>query len=643
MTGRRKLITFLWIIICAILGISSTVRAVNRHVPSPYRTIQAAINAANNGDTVIVADGIYKGEGNRDIDFKGKAITVKSENGPEGCIIDCEGYRNSPHRGFNFHTNEGRDSVVDGFKIINGYVYTDGKVNSFGSGIICNESNPTIRNCWIVVTAGEGISILGSPRISSCRITGSKTAIKIYKSSSAGEPPIIENNILNCTYGIYLFPWPRNLIIRNNVIVGTDLDIGFGIQYREHSALATITGNIITHFRNGIDFTYNSLESQRKALITYNNVWGNTNNFYMYEGNKTWQMAGVQGNISLDPMFVDPANGDFRLKRGSGCIDAGCDAGVYEDMEGNVRPWDYPGVDNNGALPEFDMGAYEFVNKKPIADAGEDQTVYAGPEGLAQVMLDGSGSYDPEGDELTYHWSWTIDGQTFTSSGADGIVNMRDFAVWVKGQQTQLGLEPPPFTGGAKKVGISDLAGFSQTWLSNLGQANWNMQYDTAPESPYLTIELPFGVHVVSLIVNDGIEDSEPDEVVITILDNTPPEFTLTVEPNMLWPPSHKMVLITPAWTVSDNCDPSPSVSLVSITMNEGDETDTYDPAFDTTRGDGHTINDIQVMPDGSIYLRAERSGLAEGRVYTLTFQAADESGNVAVQSDAVIVPHNQG
>ncbi len=48
---------------------------------------------------MLVADGIYTGEGNRDIDFLGKAITVRSENGPESCIIDCQGSEADPHRG----------------------------------------------------------------------------------------------------------------------------------------------------------------------------------------------------------------------------------------------------------------------------------------------------------------------------------------------------------------------------------------------------------------------------------------------------------------------------------------------------------------------------------------------------------------
>jgi hypothetical protein len=66
-------------------------------------------------------------------------------------------------------------------------------------------------------------------------------------------------------------------------------------------------------------------------------------------------------------------------------------------------------------------------------------------------------------------------------------------------------------------------------------------------------------------------------------------------------------------------------VTLVSITMN----------------GDGATEDDIQIGDEG-ILLRAERSGKGIGRVYTITYQAVDDSGNVAVESAAVTVPHDR-
>lgn len=102
------------------------------------------------------------------------------------------------------------------------------------------------------------------------------------------------------------------------------------------------------------------------------------------------------------------------------------------------------------------------------------------------------------------------------------------------------------------------------------------------------------------------------------------------------------MVLITPTKTVADNCDPDPDIELELITMNEGDETNTYDPGFDSTVDDGNTIDDIQVDEKGDIYLRAERSGTNAGRVYTITFKATDSSRNSSSASVTVTVPHNQ-
>ena len=82
----------LWIGFCLLIVCSatSTVAATLR-VPSDYPTIQSAIDAAVDGDEVLVADGTYTGEGNKDLDFSGKAIAVRSMHGPETAIIDAEG------------------------------------------------------------------------------------------------------------------------------------------------------------------------------------------------------------------------------------------------------------------------------------------------------------------------------------------------------------------------------------------------------------------------------------------------------------------------------------------------------------------------------------------------------------------------
>ena len=57
----------------------------------PKATIKAGINAAVDGDEVVVADGLYTGSGNRELDFGGRDLVVRSANGPDNCIIDCEG------------------------------------------------------------------------------------------------------------------------------------------------------------------------------------------------------------------------------------------------------------------------------------------------------------------------------------------------------------------------------------------------------------------------------------------------------------------------------------------------------------------------------------------------------------------------
>jgi len=144
-----------------------------REVPFPYRTIQAAIAAASDGDTIVVHPGTYRGNGNRDIDFGGKAVTVRSEDPDEegivaATIIDCQGSAKQPHRAFIFQTSEDANSILEGFTIINGYIRIDGNdagtpdsnatdgEDSFGGAINCMGSSPTIRNCIINNCVAEG-------------------------------------------------------------------------------------------------------------------------------------------------------------------------------------------------------------------------------------------------------------------------------------------------------------------------------------------------------------------------------------------------------------------------------------------------------------------------------------------------------
>ena len=168
---------------------ASSVSAEVRLVPEDYPTIGAAISACSDGDEVVVADGIYRGDGNRDL-YISRDITVRSENGPDGCIIDCNGTETEEHRGFYFNEN----SVIAGFTIINGYanrggaiyfrngnptvincVLSNNSARTRGGAICCDSCNPTIINCKITGnSAGAGGGIYfegGSATIKNCTIS----------------------------------------------------------------------------------------------------------------------------------------------------------------------------------------------------------------------------------------------------------------------------------------------------------------------------------------------------------------------------------------------------------------------------------------------------------------------------------------
>ncbi len=130
-------------LVCATLSGNVVADIIN--VPGDYPTIQAGINAAQNGDEVVVADGTYTGAGNRNVVFAGKAITLRSENGPTNCIIDCE----SLGRGFIFYELDTPATVVDGFTITNGLGHPGGAIYAYYF------SSPTITNCIITGNTGD--------------------------------------------------------------------------------------------------------------------------------------------------------------------------------------------------------------------------------------------------------------------------------------------------------------------------------------------------------------------------------------------------------------------------------------------------------------------------------------------------------
>jgi predicted outer membrane repeat protein len=172
--------------------------------PADFTTIQSAINAAINGDEIIIAPGTYTGTGNYNIDFLGKAITVRSQdpndwNVIKSTVIDCYG-----HTGFHFHNAEDGNSALSGVTIQNGTgmekiisVLIDDGTKSvglpwpsetkdynlfYGGAVVCEGANPAISKCFFIQNGyretdlnssflGRGGAIYcedGSPEISEC-------------------------------------------------------------------------------------------------------------------------------------------------------------------------------------------------------------------------------------------------------------------------------------------------------------------------------------------------------------------------------------------------------------------------------------------------------------------------------------------
>jgi hypothetical protein len=172
--NRKKVLLALITVLSAVTASSSLadIIYVKADGTGDYPTIQSAIDASVNGDTIIVADGIYTGDGNHDIDFLGKAITLQSENGPENCIIDCE----NNGRAFILESHEGRTSKIIGLTIKNGYV-----LHQHGGAIYLSESRPTISECifennsaaqiwtgWMAFGGAIHCSYTSNPLISYC-------------------------------------------------------------------------------------------------------------------------------------------------------------------------------------------------------------------------------------------------------------------------------------------------------------------------------------------------------------------------------------------------------------------------------------------------------------------------------------------
>jgi parallel beta-helix repeat protein len=271
--ARRGFLTTL-----VFLFLSSPSFAATYYVPDDFSTIQAALDAATGGDTIIVRDGTYTGAGNKNLDFKGKAVTLRSENGSENCVIDCEG----EGRGIHFHGGESSQSNLDALTIINGFITAYGGDIAAGGAIYCeSNSSPTISNCAIIgnnAQSGGGIACYSRshPIISSCEIAGNRALLNsagggVYCNDSSPKlvDCIIKNNLGS---GIYCDESSAPTIEACSVTENSSDSAGGGIHcYRKSTPL--IIGCIVSantsQYGGGI-YSYDSSPIIRTCAITDN-------------------------------------------------------------------------------------------------------------------------------------------------------------------------------------------------------------------------------------------------------------------------------------------------------------------------------------------------------------------------------------
>jgi len=158
-----------------------------REVPAQYATIQAAIDAASSGDSVVVSDGVYTGAGNKNLRLYGKRLIVRSKNGPENCVIDCEG----DGSGFTIQDEEPCGTEISGFTIR----------NASASAVVISNGSPDIRNCRIVGNAGvDGGGIRYAGRFSSiedCLIAHNEAANEGGGVYAAGSNLTVRNCVVS--------------------------------------------------------------------------------------------------------------------------------------------------------------------------------------------------------------------------------------------------------------------------------------------------------------------------------------------------------------------------------------------------------------------------------------------------------------
>jgi len=319
-----------WCGLCLALALAAPVPAAFHEVhpdgSGDYATIQDAVDAATDGDTIVLTAGTFTGDGNRDIDFGGKNLTVRSESGdPADVILDCEAGEGDPHRGFYFHSGEDASSHVRGITIMGAYFI-------LGGGIHLSGCNPTIEDCVFrnnTALGGAGIFCANAPAtITGCRFqhnratsAGAGIAFSLPVGPSGRDVPYVtrcvfyDNDADDTGAGIACdgtapLMTECTFFANHPAPGGAAIAVGSGVTLN-------LANSIVAHTFTGAAVVCEDGSAAANLLCC--DLHANE------EGDWTGCLAGQgagNGNLALDPLFCDPEAGDLTLRSDSPCAPA---------------------------------------------------------------------------------------------------------------------------------------------------------------------------------------------------------------------------------------------------------------------------------------------------------------------------------